>query len=50
MTDDNEEYFWAVANNIYSLVQHREESDSWRESVIELLKAIYDAGYWEGRA
>lgn len=44
------EDFWAVANNLYTVITHRDESDSWRDSVIDILKAVHSDGYWEGRA
>lgn len=48
--DNNEEYIWGLANNIYTLIVHRDETDSWRDDVIEILTDVFDAGYWEGRA
>lgn len=46
---ETETYFWETANNIYSLIVDRDDTDSWRESVIELLAEVHTAGYWEGR-
>lgn len=46
----NDEEFWAVANNLYTVIVHRDSTESWRDSVIETLKAVHSAGYWEGRA
>jgi len=42
---------WARANNIFTLIEHR-EGDEWREAVLEhfrqLQEAAWDAGFQEG--
>lgn len=51
MTDETyEEHLWAVANNIFTVIVHRDGTDSWRETVIKLLAEVHTDGYWEGRA
>lgn len=46
----NETEIWDMANNIYTLIVHRDETDSWRKDVIRILNEVYTEGYWEGNS
>lgn len=41
---------WDLANTIYTIIEHREEGDTWRESIMSILGLVFEDGYrigWE---
>jgi hypothetical protein len=45
-----EQEFWERANNIFTLITQRDDTDSWRRDVIRHLVEVHTDGYWEGRS
>lgn len=44
----NHQEKWELANTIYTIVEHRDESDSWRGGVQSILGLVFEDGYRTG--